>query len=530
MKYLFLLVFPIWAFAQGLIEAPENHESGDPTTIKSITGTRVTDADGAQKRALDVNIPGLGNLMSFSAYGEQTVSQLKLVIQGQAYYRFIPSNFRSFTGGTGTSDASTGVLKVTSGTTVFGYGTIQSFRSLNYSAGEGSVIRFAARFPNPVAGTWSGVGGFTISDELSVGYNGTEFGVWHRYGGAPEVQTLTITGAAGGSENATVTVNGVAYTVPLTSGTVQKNAKEIADYLTANATLFNAEQLNDTVVVSFTSDGDKASTFSFTSSTATASFAETTAGVAKTFNHIPQSEFNGELFTGFDPSKGNVYQIIYQNGYGDMSFFVENPSTNRMQLMHRIKWSNNSTTENLTNPSLRPGVYAYSVGGTTSTTVEMPYIAGFAEGSKTQTRNTRAYSSTKSIGTTLTNIFTIRNKRIYQGRINQAEIEPKTLTLANDGSKSAIFEIRGNPTVAGNTNFQDIGTNLISEIDTAGTTVSSDGRLLFSIVLSKGSSAIVDLAKLNIIQPATLRLVVAAKMASGASSDLTASLNWLEDL
>ena len=468
MKYLFLLVFPIWAFAQGLIEAPENHESGDPTTIKSITGTRVTDADGAQKRALDVNIPGLGNLMSFSAYGEQTVSQLKLIVQGQAYYRFIPSNFRSFTGGTGTSDASTGVLKVTSGTTVFGYGTIQSFRSLNYSAG--------------------------------------------------------------GSENATVTVNGVAYTVPLTSGTVQKNAKEIADYLTANATLFNAEQLNDTVVVSFTSDGDKASTFSFTSSTATASFAETTAGVAKTFNHIPQSEFNGELFTGFDPSKGNVYQIIYQNGYGDMSFFVENPSTNRMQLMHRIKWSNNSTTENLTNPSLRPGVYAYSVGGTTSTTVEMPYIAGFAEGSKTQTRNTRAYSSTKSIGTTLTNIFTIRNKRIYQGRINQAEIEPKTLTLANDGSKSAIFEIRGNPTVAGNTNFQDIGTNLISEIDTAGTTVSSDGRLLFSIVLSKGSSAIVDLAKLNIIQPATLRLVVAAKMASGASSDLTASLNWLEDL
>lgn len=53
-------------------------------------------------------------------------------------------------------------------------------------------------------------------------------------------RTLTSgTGAASGSENATIILNDVEYTVPLTTGTTAHNAYEIATYLTANATGWN---------------------------------------------------------------------------------------------------------------------------------------------------------------------------------------------------------------------------------------------------------------------------------------------------
>ena len=477
--------------------------------------------------------------------GDTLVAESVPTVSGDAVYGFIPSNFRTFLAGTGTATTEDNKFKVTSGTSLGDYGVIRSFRSVNYKTGQGASFRMNGYFGTPLASTWSGLGAVNLGDELSFGYNQLNFGIWHRFGGHAEVRDLQVTGAAGGSESATVEINGTEYTVPLTSGTVQDNAREIAEYLDSNATGLEAEQIDDIVRVDFTSDGAKSGDYTFTSSTATATWSQVTAGVFGTDEFYPmddgvaeetdafgvttKSKWNGDTIQGFDPSKGQNYLISFNNGFGNIEFFIET-NNGIYKKVHTIEWANRKTQTNVVNPSLRLAVYATSIGATSPITVYSSGMSGFIYGPVQKTRNPRAFANTKSIATTLTNIFTIRNSRTYNGFANQVEIEPVFLTLANDGTKTAEFQLRGNATVAGDTNFQEVGTNLISQVDTAGTTVTENGRLLAEFVVAKASSITVDLTKFMIRQPPSLRLVIAGKMVSGSSSDLTAALTWYEDI
>ena len=489
--------------------------------FKNVTGTTQ-----GTKRGLDFYTINQGQR---SAYGVFEAVENLAYIRAEPSYDLIPSNFREFTDTGGSTEAINREFKASSGTSVGGYGAIQSFRSLNFEYGQSAICRVCARWPSPQALTWTGAGLISITDELSFGYNGLDFGVWHRYGGEAEVRTLQVTTGAGGSENATVTINGVAYTVPLTSGTVQANAREIANYLDANASGFAAEQIDDSVVVSALTDGAKSSTWSFTSSTAVAAFTRNTEGVTKTSVHTPQADFNGAVFTGFDPTKGNTYEISYTSGYGSIAYYIFDPNQREFILAHIVKIQSEFERPSLNNHSMRTAIYAASVGATTNVDTICAMLAAFSQGARNQIRNPRAFSNTKSVGTTATNVLTIRNKRIYNGKVNQSEIVPKLLTLASESSKNTIIEVRGNPTVAGTTNYQDIGTNLISETEIAGTTVTG-GRLLVSIVLAGGNSAEIDFTKLGIRVPPTLNITISARVTGGASSDVTASLVWVEDI
>lgn len=475
------------------------------------------------------NTPVITESRNTSAYGESIVALGRETVSGNASYNFIPSNFRTFISGAGTASVEDQLFKVESGTSLGDFGTIRSFRAINYKSGQSAAVRFSGLFESNASLSWSAMGAFNVGDELSFGYNGATFGIWHRYGGKAEIQELQVTTPAGGSENATVTINSVIYTVPLTSGTVQDNAFEIADYLQDNATGIGAYQLDDTVVIEFLSDGDKTGTFSFSSSTAVASFTEITAGVTKTSTHIPQSSWNQDIANYLDPSKGNTYEISYQSGFGDMYFKVQDNSGS-MRLVHIIKWANSSSTLNLGNPSLHVGCYATALTTlSSSVVVKMSYVAGLVHGELERTRNPRGYSNSKSIGTTNTNILTIRNSKVYNGLANQIQIQPISLSLSNEGNKTAVFELRGNPDVTGTTNFQNIGNNLVSDIDIAGETVSG-GRLFDSFTVSPGASAIVDLRSYEIAVPSSLRICISGRLISGSSADLSASIAWYEDV
>ncbi len=467
---------------------------------------------------------------SKSAYSDNIAVTLTPVVVGSAVYKFIPANFRTFTDGSGTATTTTNLFKVTSGTSTGNYGVIRSFRSLSYREGEGAIVRIAARFPENTANSWTGAGAFNIGDEFSFGYNGTTFGIWHRYGGKAEVQTLTLSAGASGVETATLTLANTVFSIPITSGTTQKNAYEIAAYVTANSTAWEAWQVDNTVTFNALSDGNKTGTFSYSASgTSAGSLAETTAGITKTSVHYPQSTWNSGVFASFDPSKGNTYQINIKNGYGDIDFLIENPETEQFERVHNIHWANKNTTTNCVNPSLHLGIYATALGTISAVTVECPYVAGFTTGTFEQTRNPRAYSNTKSIATTNTNILTIRTKKVFNGESNQAEIDPLKLSLANDGGKSAIFELRSNPTVSGTPNFQNVGTNLISDYDVSGTTVSG-GTLLATFTVAKGTTLLVNLKELDLRLPPSTVLVISGYMTSGAASDLSAAITWYEDL
>lgn len=473
---------------------------------------------------------GIASRFLKSGFNENIVANNIPVVQGQAIYNFVPSNFREFTAASGSTGAENRMLKVETGTSVGGYGAIQSFRSINYQAGESCSSRFTAIFESSAANSWQGVGLISIGDELSFGFNGTSFGVWHRHQGLAEVRTLTVTGAAGGSESLTLTLNGTAYTIPLTAGTEAHNAYEIADWLNTNQSVWNADQLGDTVIIAALSDGAKSGAYSFSSSTATGTIAQNTEGATKTSDFTPQAKWNGESVDWLDPTKGNVYEITYAYlGFGDLEYKVKNPNTGDFQTVHRIPWPNNNTQTNLGNPSLRCGMYAVSLGSTTNLVVRTGSFAGFIQGYEKQTRNPRAVTNTQSVSTSYTNILTVRNRYTYNSYANQIEIEPKLLSIASESGKNVQVEIRATTDPGVEQNFQNVGTNLISDFDTSAVTVTG-GRLLASFTLAAGDSQFIDLEALQIRVPPTLHIVVQARVTSGASASVSASLTWYEDI
>ena len=458
-------------------------------------------------------------------------------IAGSGVYGFIPTNFREFTSGTGTTGIENRMFKVSSGTGFTDYGTLQSFRSINYRTGGSAIIRCSGYFPDPQAATWTGIGGIALGDEISFGYSGTDFGVWHRYGGKAETRTLQITVAASGSETVTLTINGTGHSIPVTSGTVQHNANEIASYVEASVSGYFADQLDDSVQIIAASDGAKAGVWSISSTgSLDGTITQVEAGVTKTSNHIAKEDWNGpnidRFLVDFNPAMGNNYEIHYSNGFGNINYMIEDSESGRYILAHTIKHTGTTTAQNLGNPSLRCGAYSTCInpsGLSTAVDVYCAYLSGYASASTQRVRNPRGVSNTKNVGTTETSILQLRNRRTYNGFANQAEIEPVVLTLANDGNKQAVYRLLGNPTLNGTPNFQTVGTNLIGDVDTAATTYASGGRVLAQFTVGRLSSETFDLSDLMIRVPPTLRLVITGEMDSG-SGDLTAALSYYEDV
>jgi len=470
-----------------------------------------------------------------TAFGELSVASNTAFIQATGVYNFIPNNFRTYTSGTGASATSSDRFFIcNSGTTLYGYGVVQSLRSLNYNAGQGGLIRFAGLYPSNVANSWSGIGLVTISDEFSFGYNGTAFGIWYRRNGDAEVRTITVSTPSSGSTNLTLTLNSVAYTIPLTSGTVAFNAYQIATWLNANQSAWFADQVDGTVIISATSDGAKSGTYTYSHATSTGSIASNTVGVTKTSTHIPQASWNEDNLstwtTALDPTKGNVFQISYQYlGFGNIRFYVENPETGEFKLVHMLQYPNANTETSVQNPSLRFGMYATSVGSTTDIQVKCSSLALFVQGNISKTRNPRAVKNTQSVTTSFTNILTVRNRRTYNSIYNQVEIEPLIISLSSESTKNVEIEIRTNAVFSGATNFVNTGTNLVSDIDTTANTT-SNGTLLASFTLAGGQSQSISLKDLEIRIPPTISFTIGARVTSGASSNVTAALTYYEDL
>lgn len=465
-----------------------------------------------------------------TAFGEVSVANNTAFIQNTGVYGLIPSNFREYTSLSGTTGVTDRMFTVTTGTSVYGYGAIQSFRALNYNAGQGGMARFTALFQNNVADSWSGVGLVNLSDEISFGYNGTSFGVWHRYGGIAEVRTIAVTGASGGSTNLTLTLDSIAYTIPLTTGTVDHNAYEIATWLNNNQLIWVADQLDDTVIISALSDGSKSGAYSYSHASSTGTITQNTPGETKTSNHIEKSNWNGNTCLWLDTTKGNVYQIAYQYlGFGDIKFYVEYPETGTFILAHTIKYANSETRTSLNNPSLRFGMYGVSLGSIADLTIQCASVGLFVQGSIQKTRNPRAVKNTQTVSTSFTNILTLRNRRTYNYLYNQVEIEPLNLGISSESTKNVEIEIRTNSSFSGDTNFTSAGTNLVGDIDTTNNTT-SNGRLISAFTLSGGSSVNVDLKGLEIRVPPSLTITIAARVTSGANASVTSTLTYYEDL
>lgn len=424
------------------------------------------------------------------------------------------------------------------GVAASGLASILTLRQLSYKSGQGAVCRISALFSPGVVLNQQAAGLISAENVFAFGFIGVEFGIIHAHGGESESQELTVTTPSAGAENATVTVDGVGYTVPLTAGTVQHNAFEIANSLSSQVPNYRSTSNNDEVVAQARISGPQGA-FAFSSGTAAAAWVQTVAGVNPTVDFIDQSDWNidtRETGDVLDPEKGNVYQIQYQYlGFGGIKFYIEDSDTGSFVLVHIIRYANKNTTTSVTNPSFRVGWLTRNIGNTTNITISGGSAGAFIEGAIVRSTPPRAEGNDQlSVGTTLTNIIAFRNRIHFGGKVNRVEILPLLATLSTQSGKSAFFEIRADPIFSGgDLDFSYIDKdNSVMEIATDAVTVSG-GRLIGSITVVAGSSEQLEFNTQSEQTFASLpgqTFSIASRISSGAAADMQATGTWTEDI
>ena len=393
--------------------------------------------NGGGKPVLRVNGWGPSQV---SAFGEPYAVTITPIVQLDAIFGIDDIlQYQRYSALGGTTSAQDSQYVVSASDTQYSYAVLRTRRFLRYRPGQGGLCRFAARFTEGKANTQQRAGFFNQQNAYQIGYNGTEFGILHSYGGRTHIQELLITTAPNASQTATITLNGVAHTVSLVSESAVLAAARIAR--TGVFPGWTVEAYDNRVVFLYEGTlGPLAGAFTFASTgNAAATTSTVQAGVVATNNWIPQSEWNGDLDSaGFtlDPTKFNVYQINFRwLGAGEIRFSMENPLTGDFVNLHHIHWSNRNTILHVEQPSFKLGFVAYNLGGGAVTVWGGSLMMANEGVIQINTYPRASYISRSSLGAdTIHHIATVLNHITNQGKINTREVILDELSLAFQGN------------------------------------------------------------------------------------------------
>ena len=487
-----------------------------------------------QKKAVMVAVDGKWiPLMSVktSAFGDSLGVELNPVVNISGVYG-ARNNVEQFTATGGSITTSEGDFILQTGTSVGGYAVLWSKRPMVYVPGIGAEARITARFTTPVASSLQTCGMFSAINGMFFGFNGTSFGVMHRHSGGFEIRRLTISTPSNTAATATVTLNGTAYTASVTNTTAAANAQEIAAGLRAGAagSLWNIQSVGAAVVFMHKGDGAKTGTFSLSVSAGplAGTFSRDHAGATNVEEWTPQASWNMDKCAWLVPSKGNIYKLEYAYlGYGPLKFSVFDPAIRDFTLVHVVDWPNANTKPNFNNPSMRVGWVSASLGSTTNLTVAgasgMLALQGKAGGWRPF-----GHSATKASVTTQTSVLAISSRYQFNGRSNAGIAHIKSIAIATDSTKGAIFRIYRNAALGGTPQwtYEDQNESIML-VDSSATTVSGVPVLATYVVGPSGSSTI-DLQELDLDLVAGDNFVITAERVSGSAAEMTASVTWGE--
>lgn len=472
---------------------------------------------------------GASDQMQRTAFGELSVAEPTPVIQVSAQYGLTDEVMEIVNNG-GTSYNGDSLFNVSSGTNPLGLASLNTAKQLAYKPGQGALARFTSVFTLGAPDSLQAAGLINSEDAFAFGYLGDIFGIIYSRYGKTEHQELTVT-TESGNENATVTVNGIPYTVPLTTGGVNHNAQEIAASLTSQVPnfLFSA---NNNIVSSMDLLPEVNGVYDFTSSTAVATWEQREMGIAPDISIIPQTTWNRDTTPWLDPTKGNVYSIAIQYlGFGNISFHIEDETTGLPILVHMLEYANKNILPSVGNPTFRIGWLARNLGNTSDLVVSGASAAGFIEGKNVLDTLPRAVESvTGAIGETQTNIITIRNRFHFGDKINRADIVPLLLSLGTEGNKGAFFRLVANAEFAGDLNFNYVDEqNSIAETATDQVALVPDsGRFIASFLVTQQGRIISSNDFKTRIFPDDW-LTLSAAVVATPDSVMTASAVWQED-
>lgn len=446
-----------------------------------VTSGNITVQQGTTPWVTDAAIVGdvsIGKLpeTAITAFEEPLAVQITPVLQADGVYGLDPDFWvkTELNGGNVTTTQDSTWL-VSSGTSPGGYARLATSRYMTYQPGQGSMFRWTAAFTTTGIGTTrdaygvdnmvQNTGPIDREDGYSFGFSGAtdsdahrKLGILHRRGGRTETRQLTINTAPTGNQTATITLNSVAYTANLTAGgSAAYTAAQIASELRANVVAGNTwdiQACGDYVQFVYYSPGSKSGTYSFSSTgagtLADGTFNQLQAGVTPTDVWTYVDSWDNQNLQ-FDPSKLNVFAVdLRWLGAGKVRFFMENPDTGNMELVHTQIWSSQYQVPHITKPSLRL-VYRSGTtsGATPSQNVVVRGASIFAgiQGIVTQTGSSQGWyhtDITSRAKDTVWHLMSLQNVYVRnQSSTNKASLVLQNLTVSvQDNDPSLIYLVK----------------------------------------------------------------------------------------
>ena len=410
---------------------------------------------------------------------------------------------------------------------------------VKYRAGQGALFRFTGIFGPPAIGGEQIVGAFSCStNALVVGYDKNsptlpEFGFLRRHSGAVEVQALQITTPAGGAETITITLDGTAYNVSATSGTVEETAQEIAEGTYSG---WVAEATGDEVHFLSLTSGTRPGTYAISSTgAADGTYTGEVAGGDPTDDWHLKSDWNIDKLDGYgfsgmniDPEKLNVFAISLQYlGAGAIVLYVEGEESGMFMPVHMIKYANRNTIPSVTNPTFHLGLCA---SGTADVWCKTASIAGFVEGKVELLSPPHAAEFIGAVSVA-TPVISIRCGEIYHSggsRTNLRDIVLGLISATVTGSnKPVVGRLVKNAVLTDPEWVAFDNGNSIAHVDTSATGYSG-GEVMLSAGVGASTPPIpLQGKKFEIVPGDTLSLIIEP---TGTPADVVASAGWQEDL
>jgi len=451
-------------------EVEIKNDSGNPIPISANTTTN----SSGNPVYVSANISNSGPItvaqsdVAVTAFDEPVAITLTPVIQADAQYGLDPDFWitTKLRGGDITVNANS-TWEVASGTSPGGYARLATSKYMSYQSGQGSLFRWTAAFTATgtdknalgVDSIVQNTGPVDREDGYTFGYSGDpanrKIGILHRRNGKTEIRSLTFTVGPGDSQTAVITLDGTAYSVAITAGDIFHAANEVATKLKAISTATNTWDIvgcNGIVTFSHYSPGARTGTFSFSSSgagtTAVAAFSQTAAGTTPSDVWTYVDSWDNQTIA-FDPTKLNVFQVDMRwLGAGRVRFFMEDPATGKMTLVHTKTSSSQQIYPHINKPALRivyrSGTTNPAVTPSQNVIVRGSSILSAVQGVRTQTGSSQGrynIDSTSRAKDLVWHLMSLQNPYVRAGGVNKASIMLQNLTVAAQGNDPSVIYV-----------------------------------------------------------------------------------------
>ena len=254
---------------------------------------------------------------------------------------------------------------------------------------------------------------------------------------------------------------------------------------------------------------------------------------------VAQADFNADKLDGtglsgitIDPTKINIFQLsIGYLGVRGCTFSIQNPDTKAWIAFHEYSFMNTTADQTQSvNPTMTFGIQATNTTNATNVVVKASSVGVFIVGSRERIGSTYGVNNNKSVGTTETNLLTIRNNTTMNSVTNQAQIRIRSLSLATSAGVPVVYKLTKNATLGGVPAYTNIdATNSCAAYDTAGTTITG-GNVQFNTTVGANGNVFVDLTEFDIFLAPGDTLTVSVASISGGAAASVAAINWNEDI